>query len=273
MLKPPTNYSGSKHLLLPELLNYFPSDQEVNMFYDVFAGGLSVSLNTPYENVISNDIIKPLINFYKNLISAAKGDTIEQEIQKILGYKIDKKSKESFIEVRKEFNKSKQDPYLFFALVSACTNNLMRFNKSMEFNQTFGERTINDKTIEKLRLYMEQMKKKNIQLFNMDFEELFKTMPPNTNDFIYFDSPYSITEAGYNAYWLKDSDKKVFEIMDSLDKQGIKFAYSNVSVHKGIVNPHMNYLSKYNIIELDHSYEKVARNKNKTSQEILVINY
>jgi DNA adenine methylase Dam len=273
MLKPPTNYSGSKHELLPELIKYFPKKEDVKTFYDVFAGGLSVSINTDYNNIISNDVIEPLIRFYKIISLASKENKIDEEINKILSFKIDKTSKEQFNSVRSKFNETR-DPYLFFALVSSCTNNLMRFNKSMGFNQTFGERSINDKTVEKLRSYMNKMMDKNIQLYSFDFETLLKTIPPTIDDFIYFDPPYSITEAGYNAYWTKDSDNKLFNIMDSLDKQGIKFAYSNVSIHKGKENPDMEFLSKYKIINIEHSYEKVARKKDVgKTQEILVINY
>ncbi len=272
ILKPPTNYSGSKHDLLPELIKYFPKNNDVKTFYDVFAGGLSVSINTDYDSVISNDVIEPLIRFYKNLFLTAKEDRIEDEIENILSYKIDKTNQEEFNSIRSQFNENR-NPYLFFALVSSCTNNLMRFNKSMGFNQTFGKRTINDKTVEKLRLYMNRMKDKNIEFYNLPFQDLFTLIPPSQDDFVYLDPPYSITEAGYNANWRKESDKNLFDIMDSLDNRGIRFAYSNVSVHKDIENPSMEYLSKYRIINLEHSYEKVARKKNQTSQEILVINY
>ena len=67
MLKSPLNYAGSKHDLMEQLLQHFPSPESVEVFYDVFAGGLSVSINTDYKKTIANDIIKPLIEFYYNL--------------------------------------------------------------------------------------------------------------------------------------------------------------------------------------------------------------
>ena len=89
--KSPLNYAGSKDKLMNQLLEYFPKN--VNCFYDVFCGGLSVSINVPYINIISNDIISPLIEFYKNLKLAADNDNIDQEIDKIVSFKIDKESK------------------------------------------------------------------------------------------------------------------------------------------------------------------------------------
>ncbi len=270
ILKPPTNYAGSKDKLMPQLLKYFPKD--VDTFYDVFCGGLSVSVNSPYKKIVANDIITPLIRFYESLYFMSINGWIDKEIEIILKYKIDKTSKEDFLRVREEFNKD-GNPYKFFALVSSCTNNMMRFNKSFKFNQTFGERTINDNTIQKIRDYSNVMKDKSFNFFNLSYPELFKKMPPNQNDFIYLDPPYLISEAGYNAYWSKELEEGLYQLLDDLDSKGIRFMMSNVSKHKGKDNPHLNKLSKYKIIPLEFDYEKVARKKGSDSQEIIVMNF
>lgn len=274
ILKPPTNYSGSKDKLLPQLVEYFPNKENVNNFYDVFCGGLSVTINTEYNKIIANDIIEPLIHFYQILYDAANSNKVESEIQNLQKAKIDKDSKEDFLNVRLSFNKTR-DPYLFFALVSSCTNNMMRFNKKFEFNQSFGKRTINLNTVQKIRDYCEVMIEKDILFTSMNFDELLKIYPPGKNDFVYLDPPYGfITEAGYNAYWGKENEAKLFDTIDDLNEKGIKFALSGVSIHKGKENPNMDRINKYKVIELDHSYEKVARKKNAgKSQEILVLNY
>jgi hypothetical protein len=50
--------------------------------------------------------------------------------------------------------------------------------------------------------------------------------------------------------------------------------FSNVSVHKGVENPNLHRMKKYNIIELKYDYNKVARIKdNLDTQEIIVVNY
>jgi len=274
ILKPPTNYSGSKDKIMTQLIEHFPSKDSVQTFYDVFAGGLSVSINTDYNKTVSNDILSPLIKFYDNLYKATKDDNIEEEIEKILSYKIDKTSPEQYASVREEFNKT-FDPYLFFALVSSCTNNMMRFNQKFKFNQTFGKRTINDNTIKKIRDYSNVLRNKDITFTNYHFSNFFSIYKLTKEDFIYLDPPYyGITEAGYNNYWSKDSEKYLYDTLDILDKQGIRFALSGVSIHKGIENPFMNRLSKYKVVNIKHDYEKVARKKNMgESQEILVINY
>ena len=273
-LQPPTNYTGSKHKLIEQFLQYFPKENTVDTFYDVFCGGLSVSINCDYKKIIANDIILPLISFYKNLQTASLNDDVENEIIKILSYAIPKDSPEKYAEVRKDFNLTADNPYLFFALVSSCTNNMMRFNKSFKFNQTFGKRSINDNTVKKIVDYCDVIKEKEINFTNKSYPDLFKDNPPNKNSFVYYDPPYLSSEAGYNAYWSKELEIGLFDVMKDLDDSGIRFAYSNVSVHKGIENPYMKkYLNKYNVIEMEQSYEKVARNKNTESKEILVTNY
>jgi len=272
ILKSPTNYAGSKDKLMSQLLKYFPED--VDTFYDVFCGGLSVSINSPYQRIIANDIITPLIQFYQSLYFMSINDWSDKEIEIIKSFKIDKTSKEQFLKVREEFNVD-GNPYKFFALISSCTNNMMRFNKRFKFNQTFGERTINDNTIQKLNDYCKVMKNKNFTFTNLSYPELFKQFPPNQNDFVYLDPPYfQIAEAGYNAYWSKELEEGLYTLLDDLNEKNIRFALSGMSVHKGKTNPFLHKLEKFKIIELEHNYEKVARKKqNGESKEILITNY
>ena len=274
ILESPLNYSGSKSKIIEQLKQHFPKKEEVKMFYDVFCGGLSVSMNVDYDNILSNDIINPLINFYTNLYNSSKQDRIEEEIDRILSFKINKDSKDEYNQVREKFNET-YDPYLFFALVSSCTNNMMRFNQKFKFNQTFGKRTINDNTIKKLKLYCNSMKNKNITFTNHHFSNLFEIYFPTKDDFLYIDPPYfGITEAGYNSYWNYESEKYLFDLIDTFNDNGVKFALSGVSIHKGVKNPFMDRIEKYKVINIDHDYEKVPRKKNLgETQEILVINY
>lgn len=151
---------------------------------------------------------------------------------------------------------------------------MIRFNKSFKFNQTFGKRSINDSTIQKLRDYCNILKQKEIYFSCRNYKDLFELFPPKTSDFVYLDPPYMISEAGYNAYWSKKLEEGLYDTLDELNDKNIRFALSGVSKHKGVDNPFMNRLSKYSIINLDYDYEKVARKKKMgDSQEILVINY
>jgi DNA adenine methylase Dam len=272
MLKSPLNYAGSKHDLMEQLLQHFPSTESVDVFYDVFAGGLSVSMNTNYKKTIANDIIKPLIEFYYNLNTASKRGLVDDEILKIKSFAINKESQEEYNKIRQDFNET-GNPYQFFALVSSCTNNMMRFNKSFKFNQSFGKRTINDSTVQKLKDYCNVLVNKDIYFSNFTYQDLFKIQPVNQRDFVYLDPPYMISEAGYNAYWSKKSEESLYDLLDELDSKGIRFVMSNLKQHKGVINPYLHRIDKFQIIELDYDYEKVARKKGAESIEIIVKNF
>ena len=264
--KSPLNYTGAKDKLMPTLLEHFPSD--VDTFYDVFAGGLSVTINCDYDKIVSNDIISPMVEFYKEIKSYNNFDDL---VETVIENRIDK-NKEKFNEIRSEFNKTK-DPFLFFSLVSSCTNNMMRFNKKFEFNQTFGNRTINDSTISKLKEYHRIIHEKQITFTNFSYRELLLKFNPTSRDFVYLDPPYMITEAGYNSYWSMDDEHMLYYFLDMLDNNGVRFLMSNVRNHKGVENPFMDKVNKWNVIDIDYNYEKVAKKKGLGSQEIIIKNF
>lgn len=268
-LHSPFNFTGSKTNLLSQIIPYMPN-QDSHEMYDVFAGGLSVTINTGFYTTISNDIIKPLIDFYVNL-----KDKNYEEICEEINHYIFEKSKDAYVAARSEFNKTK-NPYLFFVLCNSCTNNMMRFNKKFEFNQTFGKRSVNTKTWEKLKLYKDYLDDKSIVFTSLDYEEFLDNEVDYDNPeraFVYLDPPYLITEAGYNAYWSKEKEKNLYTWLDKLTDRGVKFMMSNVLEHNGKVNEYIRGIEKYNVIELNKDYEKAARNKGKNTIEVIVTNY
>lgn len=267
MYKSPLNFTGAKDKLMPILLEYFPKD--VDVFYDVFAGGLSVTVNSEYMNVVANDVISPMVEFYKEFQYYTD---VDEFIDMVKLHAIPKTDKDEYNRIRDIFNDT-QNPFLFFALVSSCTNNMMRFNKKLKFNQSFGKRTINDSTIEKLRDYHRIINHKCIEFTSMDYVKFLSEHNPTEYDFVYLDPPYLITEAGYNAYWSWDREVMLYSMLDMLDSNGVRFVMSNVREHNGKVNPYLDKLNKYKIVDLDYDYEKVARKKGKGTIEIIVKNF
>jgi DNA adenine methylase Dam len=274
-LKSAFNYTGQKYPLLEQLLEYFPVKQDVDLFVDAFCGGGSVFVNCDYDKIIANDRITPLINFYNEINNT---ETFEELKSNIEPYILDKEDKEAYHESRDKFNEEgAENPFHFFCLVQSCTNNMMRFNKKFQFNQTFGKRTYNPNTEEKLKAYYERIRTQNVKFSNLNYTDLFdKLLKYDEGEmFIYIDPPYyGITEAGYNAFWSKQLEEMLYDYIEKIDKNGFKFALSGVSEHKGQKNPFFDKLNKYKIINLEHDYNKVSRKKNVgKTQEILVINY
>ena len=77
ILKPPTNYAGSKDKLMPQLLNYFPDN--VDTFYDVGAKNFNYDQNVPYNYIgLTADQVEKV----KSRIEAESKELAKPEIEK-----------------------------------------------------------------------------------------------------------------------------------------------------------------------------------------------
>src|ERR1039457_7576854 len=130
MIETPFNYTGSKFKLLDQILPEF--DYSKPYFVDLFAGGGSVYTNVidKYQRLIVNDIIKDLIGIHKGLIES------DEIVEKTKLLCLSKDDQQGFLKLRESFNSDKS-PEKLWALMLCCTSNMMRFNKSHLFNQTF----------------------------------------------------------------------------------------------------------------------------------------
>jgi DNA adenine methylase len=262
----PFNYTGSKFHLIEQIRQNLP-EKHSGVFWDLFCGGGSVFVNLAdeFDLVVVNDRIKELIQFYK-IIESNCWEDLEEIVQRKV---VDKRDKEGYLALRERFNEFR-DPTDLFVLCSSCTNNMMRFNKKFGFNQTWGKRQVNPNTYKKLKGYHDVIFSNG--KFDWQHEDFYDLIPEE-GDVVYLDPPYLITEAGYNAYWSKESEENLYDYLDQLDQGGVHFLLSNVSRHKGIDNPHMDRLKRYNIVNLDFDYDKVSRGGKSDSQEILVKNF
>ena len=148
---------------------------------------------------------------------------------------------------------------------------MMRYNKKFQFNQTFGQRTINNNTIEKLKLYYDKIQKiQQFRCFNKNYYDI--EIPYNS--FVYLDPPYLITEAGYNHYWSKQLEEKLYDYLFQLNDRGIKFGLSNMLYHKGIKNSHLDKLKQFNF-HIIQSFQNKAKKKSKTEEsvQVFITNY
>lgn len=100
MLKSPFNYAGTKQNTLDFLHKNFPTNKLYMV--DMFCGGGSVGVSSidMFSTVIMNDVVTPLINFYKEL-QTKDFETIKQNVLK---YKIDKNKPEEYAALRTLYN-------------------------------------------------------------------------------------------------------------------------------------------------------------------------
>ena len=276
----PFNYTGSKYKLLDQILPNF--DKTKKYFIDLFAGGGSIYTNVVdyYDKILVNDIITDLINIHKELLL---NDNIISEVKKIVPNKNDK---EAFLKLRKSYNEEKTAVKLW-ALMLSSTNNMMRFNKQFQYNQTFGKRSFSDATQKKIDIFTQHIRKYKDKIIFSSVE--FYKIKPKQNTFIYIDPPYShilnsdgtmgnkqISEAGYNNYFSKEHNIKLYEYIKILNNSNNTFMISGVLEHKGKKSWILTKLIEegFNYKELTFDYTGVARRKNKyKTREIIITNY
>lgn len=270
-INPPFNYSGSKIKLLEQILPLF--DYSKDYFIDLFVGGGSVTYNIldKYKKLLINDIIADLIDIHKNLGT----NNPQVFIETVRNLAKTKKNQKLYLELKDSYNKEKT-PEKLYALMLSCTNNMLRINLKGEFNQSWGQREFNDSTQKKIDIFTEHIAKYKDKIIytSKNFFEIKPTKP----SMVYCDPPYTNTEAGYNSFWSKELENKLYDYIKELDKEGHSFALSGLlGEHKNkkrseIIDNLISEGYNYKIFKFD--YEGVARKKNsKNSQEVLIYNY
>ena len=97
--------------------------------------------------------------------------------------------------------------------------------------------------------------------------------------FVYADPPYLVSQATYNSGWNEDTERSLLNFLENLDKNGYKFALSNVLENKGQRNTILEeWVNKnnYNVIHIEKSYANSyyhRKNKETKTDEVLITNY
>ena len=273
------NYTGSKFKLLEQLLPVF--DYTKPYFVDVFAGGGSIYTNIldRYQKVLVNDVISDLVGIHQNLLL---GDEIIETTKELCP---GKNNPTKFAELRNSYN-LEPTPAKLWALMLSSTNNMMRFNQKFKYNQTYGDRGWNANTDKKVETFTNHIRqyKERIKFTSVTFDELYI----NKNAMYYLDPPYGriknedgtigkkqISEAGYNAFWKEDDDKKLYEFIQNINKEGASFMVSGVIQHDGKTCWMLDKLIQdgFKCQELNFDYNKVSRKGDKETKEVIIKNY
>lgn len=275
-INPPFNYTGSKFSLLPQILPLF--DRSRPCFIDLFCGGGSVFANALplYQSVVANDRIGELIGAHEGLLALGADfvATVKQHC-------VAKDDQVGYHALRDKFNKERTSAQLM-ALMLCCTNNMMRFNRKLEFNQTFGKRTFSDATQAKCDAFIAacspHYSSGSLKFRAGHFGSIGDVVSDWSQVMLYCDPPYEGTEAGYNAYWERNMEHELYDLLKRVDAAGGRWALSGVrGGHKDAdESPVIRRLigDGYGVTEIQHDYSKVARNKDeKRGQEVLIRNY
>lgn len=293
----PLFYVGDKYKLMKQLVGLFPT--EIDTFYEPFVGGGTVFLNINANNYYLNDVDKNLINIHKFLVASSKDqERFFKDVEKIIKkYKLSRSYKEDVVpdSLKKEwkktyfarFNKAgydklralvnkytKNDPLILYILLIYGFNRMLRFNGGGKFNLPVGNVDFNKNVVNALSNYFDFVQNKKIKLTSKDFRTYFVNRNYSENDFVYLDPPYLITASEYNKLWDEKAEADLLDLIDDLNKKGVKFALSNVTHYNGSKNDQLiNWMKKYKAHKIESNYINYHNNGKKQIKEVLITNY
>ena len=284
-VKSPLNYIGGKYKILNQILPLFP--KKIDNFVDLFAGGFNVGINIEANKIYLNDNLTFLVEMFKKFQSNDLQTTTKHIEKRIKQFELSLTNDDGYKELRDLYNKQK-NPLDLFVLIAYSFNHQIRFNNNHEFNNPFGrERSSFNKSMEQnLERFILKLKEKEIDFSDNCFEN-FNFSFLSENDFVYCDPPYLITTGTYNdgkrgfKGWTEKEERALLQKLDDLDKQGVRFALSNVLEHKGKSNNILkewlktkhNYKVNYlNFHYSNSNYQTIIKDKN-SSIEVLITNY
>ncbi len=283
-IKSPLNYTGGKYKILSQIYPLFP--KKIGSFVDLFTGGANIGINVKAQTIVLNDNLFFLIDLYRELRSRTMDYTISYIEKTIMNYDLSKTNTDAYYEFRDDYNRE-QNPLDLLILIFFSFNHQVRFNSDHKYNVPFGaNRSYYNARIKKnLQSFISALQTKNIVFSKDDFDK-FDFGFLNSGDFVYCDPPYLITTGTYNdgkrgfTGWSDVQEGTLLKLLSDLDRQGIRFALSNVLTHKGNQNELLiKWLkdNKFNVYHISNnftnsSYHTSDRNATHTD-EVLITNY
>ena len=277
--KSPMNYIGGKYKLLPQIVKFFPS--KINKMADLFAGGCDVCANIEAKHIYANDINYFVIGIYKSFQSMPISELLKYIDSTIKKWGLNKTNKEAFAAFKKYYNTTK-NPIDLYILMCYSFNYQFRFNGKHEYNNSFGANRSSFNNTMRNNLIEFHHSIQDIHFSSMDFRN-FDTSILVAGDFLYADPPYLVTTGSYNDGkrgfngWTANDDAALFHLLDNVNKQGAKFALSNVTQHKGRQNSNLiAWMQQYDVHNIDSNYSNSSyhsKNTDKETHEVLITNY
>ncbi|MCI8454049.1 MAG: DNA adenine methylase [Lachnospiraceae bacterium] len=281
-IKSPMNYIGNKYRIIGQLERWFP--KRIGTMVDLFCGGGDVAVNTAAARIIANDINVYVIRIFQSFQKLGLPGVLSYIDATIETWGLSKENKEAYLKFRDHYNNSSRNPLDLYILMCYSFNYQFRFNEAHEYNNPFGANRSSFNEVMRANLVRMIPRLMGIEFISADFTRLDLTgLGPG--DFLYADPPYLLTCGSYNdgkrgfKGWSDRDEQALYALLDRLDAQGVQFALSNVSHHKG--KRHTLLLDwkaahGYHMHRIAFNYDNCnyhANNRNAVTREVLITNY
>lgn len=284
LVRSPLSYQGSKYKLLRALQqNCAP----VKVLHDVFGGSGTVGLNMPIAKTVHINELDP--NVYGVLLHL-KSRATWQEIVKQLDATIRKHKlgntreyEDAYYRFRSKFNKS-PNWFDLWVLSKHSFSSLIRFNKTSGFDLPFGFRSPQKSKSRDFWIQQFWTRLQSVKLHNKTYLQYVKhaIRKADRSHVFYFDPPYLASGANvYIGEWTEADDQKLRDLLDYMNKIGLRWVLSNVTKHRGHKNkPLAKWMKQYNYSypaftgkgEL-YSLNRAADTKDNGTVEVIIKNF
>lgn len=204
----PIPYQGSKRLLAPSILKYFPRNPI--RLIEPFAGAAGVSLASALtgraHTIVLNDINEPLMRLWSGVIenpgaiASAYSRLWESQLGNPRGY---------YDFVRAEFNRHGRPEHLLY-LLARCVKASVRYNAEGEFNQSPDNRRLGmrPETMQWHVFAASHLLKGKTEITARDYSESLDSAQPQ--DLVYMDPPYQGVCSNRDPRYFKLLDFEAF---------------------------------------------------------------
>ncbi|MCK5727098.1 MAG: DNA adenine methylase [Thiotrichaceae bacterium] len=187
----PFPYQGSKRGIAKHILPHFPSN--VDCLIEPFCGASAISLSASAhglaKNIILNDLNKPLMKLWEEILE--RPDDLVNLYEHLWNEQHTDK-KEYFFKTRETFN-STHEPHHLLYLLARIVKGAVRYSSKGLFNQSADNRRAGMRpiTMRKNIKAVSALLYKKTKTCSLDFREVVSKA--KINDLIYMDPPYQGT--------------------------------------------------------------------------------
>ena len=225
-------YQGSKRLLAPEIIRYFPEDIET--LYEPFCGTCAVTIlaaqNELCRRYVVNDINGPLVDLMQECIENPL--QLADAYREIWNgqYEEGTDNIEYFYKIRREFNDGQKDPARMLFLLARVVKGAVRYNADGTMNQSCDKRRYGTKPeiVKQNAAAISSLLKGKTAFFSVDYREIFEKATPR--DLVYMDPPYQGTSNAINPrdnrYIAGVQYEEFVESLYTLNKRNIRYIVS-----------------------------------------------
>lgn len=221
----PIPYQGSKRIIAPKILEYFP--RKVRRLVEPFAGSAAVSVAVAAQGRASrfwmNDANDPLIGLWREIVN--RPDALADAYADLWEGQVGRE-REYFDEVRDRFN-AEHLPADFLYLLARCVKAAVRYNANGEFNNAPDNRRLGARPSEmRQRILMaSRLFQGKCRLTPWDYKQVL--LECREDDLVYMDPPYQGVCGRRGQRYLPKVDHEEFCVeLKKLNARNVMFAVS-----------------------------------------------